>query len=61
VIGFTEHLQLVNTSNYNTIANSHTSQITIGHTMSSRPITFFNSRCLVTASNGGRSPSSGVP
>jgi hypothetical protein len=60
-IGFIEHLQLVTTSNYNAIANSHTSLITIGHTRSSRSVTVFISSCLITASNGGLSPSSGLP
>jgi hypothetical protein len=30
-IGFIDHLQVVTTSNYNTIANFHTSQITAVH------------------------------
>jgi hypothetical protein len=39
----------------------HTSQITIGHTRSSQSVTFLTNRCLVAASNGGRSPSSVFP
>jgi hypothetical protein len=37
----------------------HISQITIEHTRSSQSVKVFTSRCLVTAPNGGRSPSSG--
>jgi hypothetical protein len=37
----------------------HTSQITIGHTRFYQSVTAFASRCLVAATNGGRSPSSG--
>jgi hypothetical protein len=33
-IGFTDHLQVVNTSNYNIIANFHTLQITTAHAKS---------------------------
>jgi hypothetical protein len=39
----------------------HTSLITIGHTRSSQSVPVFSSRCLVAASNGRRSPSSGFP
>jgi hypothetical protein len=39
VIGFIEHLQLVSTSNYSAIANSHTLEFTIAHT------TFLNLLC----------------
>jgi hypothetical protein len=35
VIGFIVHLQIVTTSNYSTIANSHTQQFTTAHTKSS--------------------------
>jgi hypothetical protein len=36
VIGFTDHLQIVTTSNYSTITNSHTLQFTTAHTKSSQ-------------------------
>jgi hypothetical protein len=36
VIGFIEHLQIVITSNYSAIANSHILQFTIAHTESSQ-------------------------
>jgi hypothetical protein len=39
----------------------HTSQITIGHTKSSQPVTVFTSHCLVATSNSGHSSSSGLP
>jgi hypothetical protein len=35
VIGFTEHLQIITTSNYSAIANSHTLQFTIARIKSS--------------------------
>jgi hypothetical protein len=36
IIGFTEHLQIVTTSNYSAIANSHTLQLTSACTKSSQ-------------------------
>jgi hypothetical protein len=36
VIGFTEHLQIVPTSNYSATANSHTLQLTTAHSKSSQ-------------------------
>jgi hypothetical protein len=36
VIGFIEHLQIVTTSNYSAITNSHTLQFTTEHTKSSQ-------------------------
>jgi hypothetical protein len=45
---FIEHLQIVTTSNYSPIANSHTIQLTTTHTKSSQ---FFYSRFLVTDPN----------
>jgi hypothetical protein len=32
VIGFIDHLQIVTTSNYSAVANSHTRQFTVAHT-----------------------------
>jgi hypothetical protein len=60
VIGFIEHLQIVTTSNYSAIANSHTLQFITARSKSSQSAVF-NSRCLVTASNDGRSPYSVFP
>jgi hypothetical protein len=37
VIGFIEHLQIVTTSNYSAVTNSHTLQFTTVHTESSQP------------------------
>jgi hypothetical protein len=61
LIIFIELLQLVITSKHYALIFLHTSQITIGHTMSSQSLKTFTSRFLVAASNGGRSPSSGFP
>jgi hypothetical protein len=36
VIGFIEHLQIITTSNYSTVTNSHTLQFTAAHTKSSQ-------------------------
>jgi hypothetical protein len=36
VIGFTEHFQIITTSNYSAIANSHTLQFTTTRTKSSQ-------------------------
>jgi hypothetical protein len=36
VIGFTEHLQIITTSNYSAIANSHILQFTTARTKSSQ-------------------------
>jgi hypothetical protein len=36
VIGFIDHIQIVTTSNYNTITNSHNQQFTTAHTKSSQ-------------------------
>jgi hypothetical protein len=36
MIGFIEHLYIVSTSNYSTIANSHTMQFTTARTESSQ-------------------------
>jgi hypothetical protein len=60
VIRFIEHFQIVTTSNYSAIANSHTLQYTISRTKSS-VCRVFTSRCLVKAFNGGRSLYSGFP
>jgi hypothetical protein len=38
-----------------------TLQISVGHTGFSQSVRFFTSRCLVTAYNGGLSPSYGLP
>jgi hypothetical protein len=61
VIAFIELLQPVNTSKDYAITFLHASQITVEHTRSSQSVTLFTSRCLVAASNGGPSPSSGFP
>jgi hypothetical protein len=60
VIGFIEHFytQLVTTRNYSAIANSHTLQFTTARTYVFSSCCVFTNRFLVTASNGGRSPSS---
>jgi hypothetical protein len=55
MIGFTDHLQIVTTSNYSAMANLHTLQITRARTKSSQSAVF-TSRCLVATSNSGRSP-----
>jgi hypothetical protein len=58
VTGFIEHLytQLITTSNYNTITDLHTLQITTVHV--SLSFTVFPSRCLVTALNNRDSSAS---
>jgi hypothetical protein len=61
VMRFIELLQLAATSMDYALTVLHTSQITIGHTRSSQSVTVFTSRCLVAASIGGGSPSSGFP
>jgi hypothetical protein len=40
VIGFIEHLQIVTTSTYSSIANSHTLKFTIVHIKSSQSVVF---------------------
>jgi hypothetical protein len=40
VIGFTKYLQIVTTSNYSAVANSHTLQFTTARTKSSQPAVF---------------------
>jgi hypothetical protein len=50
---FSELLQLVPTSN--------DYALTVLHTWSSQSVTVITNRCLVAASNGGRSPSPGFP
>jgi hypothetical protein len=54
VIGFIELLQLVTASKDYALTVLHTSQTTIGHTWSSHSVTVFISRCLIAASNDGR-------
>jgi hypothetical protein len=49
VIGFIEHLQIVTTSNYNAIANSHNLQFTTAHTKYSQFV--FTSHFLVMDPN----------
>jgi uncharacterized PurR-regulated membrane protein YhhQ (DUF165 family) len=49
VIGFIEHFQIVTTSNYSAIANSHIVQFTTAHTQSSQFV--FSSCFLVTDPN----------
>jgi hypothetical protein len=55
VKGFIVHLQIVTTSNYSAIANSHILQFNTTLINSSQSAVF-SSRCLVVTSNGGRSP-----
>jgi hypothetical protein len=59
--GFTELLQLVIMSKDYAFTVLHTSQITIGHIRSFQSVRVFTSHCLVVASNGRCSPSSGFP
>jgi hypothetical protein len=54
MIGLIEHLQNVTTNNYDSLTKVHSSKTLRGFSV-------FTSRCLVAASNGGRSPSSGFP
>jgi hypothetical protein len=49
VIGFTDQLQIVTISNYSSIANSHTLQLTTVHTKFSQFV--FTNRFLVTDPN----------
>jgi hypothetical protein len=51
-IGFIDHLQIVNTSNYNTITNFHTLQITTAHAVFS-VCYVFTGRSLIMPSNSG--------
>jgi hypothetical protein len=60
VAGFIDHLEIVPTSNYRAITNSHTLQFSTARTKCSQSLVV-NSRCLLTASNNGRSHSSGFP
>jgi hypothetical protein len=60
VTGFIDHLQIVTTSNYNTISDSHTLQFTAAHTKASQSALFII-HCVVTVSEGRRSPYSGFP
>jgi hypothetical protein len=63
IIRFIEHLctQFVTTSNCSAITNSHTLKFATVHNYVFSVCCVFTSRCLVTASNGGRSPSAGFP
>jgi hypothetical protein len=61
VTRFLKLLQLATTSTGYALTILYTSQITVGHTRPSQSVTVFTSRCLVTVSNNGRSPSSGFP
>jgi hypothetical protein len=40
VIGLIEHLHMVTTNNYSTIANSHAVQLTTAHTTSAQSVVF---------------------
>jgi hypothetical protein len=53
-------LGMVITSNYSALPNSCTRLLTTAHTKTFQS-DVFTSRCLVAASNGGRSPYSGFP
>jgi hypothetical protein len=55
-IGFIDRLQVVNTSNYNTISNFHTLQITTAHAKSFQPAV--TSRFLVMDPNNADSSAS---
>jgi hypothetical protein len=55
VIGFTEHFQKVTTNNHDSSIVLHTQKITV--TTSHIKSSVFTTRCLVAASNDGRSPS----
>jgi hypothetical protein len=59
VIEFTEFLRLLTTSKDYALTLLHTLQITTGHTKCSQSVTVFTSRCLIAASYGATSPSSG--
>jgi hypothetical protein len=61
VIGFIDYLQIVTTSNFSAIANSHTLQFTTRHTKYFPACGVFTSRFLVTAFNSGSSSYSGFP
>jgi hypothetical protein len=60
-IGFMEFLRFVTASKIYALTVLYISQITIGHTTTSKSVTFFTNSCLVAASNSGSSPSSGFP
>jgi hypothetical protein len=57
VIVFIDNLQIVTTSDYSAIGNSHTRQFIRARTKISQFA--FTSRCLLTAFKGGRSSSCG--
>lgn len=61
VTGSVELLQIVTTSKDYAFTVIHISQITIGHTRSSKFVIVFISRCSVAAPSGERSLSSGFP
>jgi hypothetical protein len=60
VTGLTEHLQIVTTNNYNSFTVLQISKDHYNYN-AHKVFSVFTSRCLVAASNGGRSPSSGFP
>jgi hypothetical protein len=51
IIGYIEHLQIVTTSNYNAIANSHTPQFTTAHIKVFSVFCMFTGCRLITAFN----------
>jgi hypothetical protein len=57
IIGFIESLQIVTTSKYSAVANSHTLQFITARTKSAQSAVF-TSRCLVTTSNAVASSTS---
>jgi hypothetical protein len=57
-IGFIDHLQVVTTNNYATVADFHTLQITTAHAISFPACSVFARLFLVTISNNGYSSAS---
>jgi hypothetical protein len=60
IIGFTDHLQIVTTTNHSAIADLHNLHISRARNKPSQSAVF-TSRCLVATSNDGRSSYYGLP